>query len=224
MKKLLILTFLLLSVSLFASPSIYLRAGYSFSFDTNIFSYPLVRRYDDKGLDFRTKNPYIYRLDSNIKVATEIFFKSDGRTGLSFLGELGFPMKATTYTPSTTDSSSDWTYLKADATKGQLKKVFFGFGPSFRLPLSKFDLGCNIRLTAGSYTHFKNELILGLNTEAFMNYFFNETCFMFTNVDLNAQFINFYLDRNSSMIYRDNYVMASVSASIGFGLKFGPRG
>lgn len=230
-KRILTLVLLLLSsLSLFSSPSIYMRSGYSLSFDTNIFSYPLPKRTtggadaDNAYLKYKIENPYIYRIDNELKFAAEIYFGAQGRTGLSFSGELGFPFSAVTYTPSSSDSNSEWNYIKADATGHQAKKLSFGIGPSFRAILGMVDLGCNIRLTVGSYTHFDDEAILGLNVEGFANYFIGETFFFFTNVGLDAQFLNFYLDRGSSNILRPHYIMACTSASIGLGLKFGPRG
>ncbi len=224
-KILLVSVVLLVSFSLFADPSIYLRAGYGATFDTNIFSYPLVKNTgeDDSYLAYRVENPFLYRLDHDIKGGADIYFSPKGRTGISLSCEIGIPIKAVTYTPSSTDVSSDWHYIKADATDVQPKKLIFSFGPSFRAVMGNFDLGMNIRFALGSYDLFENDLVLGLCAEGFVNYFLTNSFFLFANLGLDSKFMSFYLS-SEKQVYREHYIMAAVSATVGLGVKFGPRG
>lgn len=224
MKKIIItIGLFLITFSAFSSPFVTFKGAYTYSVDTNIASTPLVKSGDKAYLQYRTENPYLSRFNNGFKGASEIYFSPKGRFGLSLTFDLGKAYKAVEYTPSSTDPTQDWKYLESDALAKQKLSLFFGGGVSFRAVLNSFDLGINVRLSVGSYNNFDGNIILGVTTEAFVNYFVVDKFFLFSSFTLDTHFMYFYLN-NPTAYYNKNYIMMNISGSVGFGLAIGKRG
>jgi hypothetical protein len=224
MKKIILtLGILLIAFSAFAAPFVTVKGAYAYSVDTNIASTPLVKSGDNNYLQYRTDNPYLSRLNNGLRLASEMYFSPKGRFGLSFAFDMGKAYNATEYVPSSTDSSKDWNYVESDALERQKLSFFFSGGVSFRAVLNHFDLGVNLRASLGSYDSFDGNIILGLVTEAFVNYFITDNLFLSSSFTLDTHFMYFYLD-NPNNYYLKNYLMMNISGSIGFGYSFGARG
>lgn len=222
-KAVFLIMFLSMLTFLSASPTFYLRSGYEFSLDTNIFSYPLTRYGDDAFLKRRTDNPFYYRLSHGLGFKGETYFSAQSRIGLSFSFSSYDAIKAKEYKPSTLDSTQDWQYIKSDITDDQKTAFFFSIGPSFRAILKKMDITANVRLSLGSFDYFDNSLIFSLTNEMGMNVFITEDVFLFTSLTLTSHILNFYL-KDQVHYYRSDFVLATLQYSIGCGFKFGKRG
>ena len=226
MKRLAVLLFclLLLSASVFASPSLYLRGAYLFSYDTNVYSDPMVRNAGDAWLNWRAENPYIKRFNNGRHEDFDVFFSNKGRTGLSISYSDGFAFKETIYKPEMNGSSwADWDYKEYNTLSTSNIRLFLGIGPIFRAVLGPFDLGIAFRGSVGSFDIFKNSVIVGLQAELYSNLFITENFFMTFGMLYDAHLMEYYLN-NSEKWYNADYTMLTAGAYIGLGYKIGGRG
>lgn len=223
-KALLILTILLLALTALsaADSSFYLKAAYLSSYDTNVYSNPMVRYADKKWLEKRVENPYIKRMNNGIHLECDAFFKEDARTGLSISLDMGFPFMATEFIPEG-DFNGDWEYASKDVVDTQNPRVFLGIGPTFRYQHNNFDFGANIRLSIGSYDLFDDKyddnIILGIMAEPYVNMFINDEMFVTAAVHYDAHLMSFYVN-NPDKYYVENYTMLTFGGYIGLGFSF----
>ena len=214
----------LLSVSVFASPSLYLRGAYLFSYDTNVYSEPMVRNAGFAWLEWRAENPYIKRFNNGMNADIDLFFSEMGRTGLSLSYSDGWAFKENIYKPE--KNGSDWTYWdykEYDMLSSSKMKFFLGIGPIFRAVIGPFDLGIALRGSVGSFDCFRDSVIVGLQVELYGNLFITRDFFVTFGMLYDAHLMEYYLN-NSKQWYNANYTMLTAGGYIGLGYKIGRRG
>lgn len=212
--------------ALFASPSFSVRASYLFSYDTNVYSDPMVKYGDSNWLKWRAANPYVKRLNNGINSDMTIFFSEGSNTGLSLGFSNGWAFRDKLYIPEPDDGSTTnwdyWSYKEYDNPSSTMR-MFFSLGPTFRAMFGPLDLGIILRASLGSYDLFKEYIIAGIQAELYMNYYIANGFFITGGVFYDAHLMKFYL-HNESKWYEENYTMMSVGPYIGFGYTFGKRG
>ena len=237
MKRLIVLLTLLLTTLLSLSAvTAYLDSSYAFTLDTNIFSNPLPSNIgndkdkDNNDLGYssyliyrRDTAPFLFRLNNSINTQFSLFFSDKGKTGLSFALFYGFPFKAYEVKPSSTDASSDWSYVKEDALAKQEHSLFFGFGPIFRSQFGPIDLGLSLRVSIGTYNAFKEDIIIGVVAQPYLNYHFTPFTYLTVGALYDAHLMKF-LPSSSTNYYEERYFMLTLAPYIGLGLKIGDRG
>lgn len=224
MKRLFFILALLLIVSssVFASFSLYLSGSYLWSYDTNVFSNPMVKYTTNSSWStIREADPYIKRFNNGFSLNVDMFFSEEGRTGLSMAMHTGFAYKATEFTPNSDDiSNSDWDYTASDVLANQKIAMFFSLGPIFRVELGDFDISLALRASVGSYDCFDNNAILGIQADPMVNYFFSDNAYATAGLHYDAHFVYLYTNSNDR-IYLPDYLRLTAGAYFGIGYKFG---
>ncbi|GEM_PF-6196185 len=209
--------------SVFASAfSLYMTGSYLWSYDTNVFSNPMVKNATTNSAwqQIRKIDPYIKRFNNGFKLTSDMFFSKEGRTGLSISFDIGFPYKATEYEPDTEDlNNSNWEYKSKDALDKQKTSIFFGLGPAFRVILGRVDIALALRFSLGSYDYFDNNVIFGIQADPYVNVFISEDIYMTAGLHYDAHLMYFYLSGDE--IYLPNYIKLTAGAFVGVGYKFG---
>lgn len=219
-----LLTLLVLFIySISASDSsFYLKGAYLCSYDTNVYSNPMVRNASASWLNWRVENPYIKRMNNGLHLEGDVFFNEDARTGLSISLDLGYPFMATEFIPEG-NFSGEWEYASKDVLDAQNPRVFLGIGPTFRYQHNNFDFGANIRLSVGSYDlfddNYDDNIILGIMAEPYVNMFINDEMFVTAAVHYDAHLMSFYVN-NPNKYFVENYTMLTFGGYIGLGFSF----
>ncbi len=211
-------------LGLAAAPSFSVRASYLLSYDTNVYSNPMVRYGDAGWLEGKVKDPYIKRWNNGINADFTLFFSPVSKMGLSLGFSNGWAYSDKKYIPEqeTSGSWDYWSYKEYDNEDSSMR-MFFSVGPTFRAMFGPLDLGIVIRGSVGSYDLFKEYIIAGIQAELYMNYFIAKGFFVTGGVFYDAHLMEFYLHNDSSW-YKANYTMMTIGPYIGFGYNFGKRG
>ena len=223
-KALLILTILLsaLTAVTAADSSIYLKAAYLCTYDTNVYSNPMVRYANSTWLNWRVENPYLKRMNNGLHLEGDVFFKPEARTGLSISLDIGYPFMATEFIPEG-DFSGDWEYTSKDVIDTQNPRVFLGIGPTFRYQHNNFDFGASIRLSVGSYDLFDDKyddnIILGIMAEPYVNMFIDDNMFVTAAIHYDAHLMSFYVN-NPDKYFVENYTMLTFGGYVGVGFAY----
>ncbi len=206
--------------ALFASPNIYIQGDFDAIYTTNVFSNPLPKSVDNAWLQNKIENPFIKRLDIGGSISTSLFFSNEGRTGLSAKIRIGKPIKAVETRPNSTDYTSDWNYVSNKSTNQKLS-IIGSFGPIFRAQLGPVDLGIAIRANIGTLNLGDKSLIVGLQAEPYINWFFTSYTYISAGLTYDAHIMRFIEDENK--YYEEHFFMSSLTPFIGLGIKFGDR-
>ncbi len=222
MKRLAALLYIML-LCVSAYSSVYIRGAYLFSYDTNVYSEPMVRNADSSWLEWRAQNPFIKRYDNGISADIDLFFSEKGKTGLSVNFANGWAFREREYRPERNGSDwTDWDYTESDAASSSRMKLFAGIGPVFRAQFGAVDLGIALRASAGSYDYFKDSVIVGLQAELYGNVFVTEDLFLTFGMLYDAHLMEFYLNSRERW-YNPGYTMLTAGAYAGIGYKIGKR-
>lgn len=211
-------------LGLAAAPSFSVRASYLLSYDTNVYSNPMVRYGDAGWLEGKVKDPYIKRWNNGINADFTLFFSPVSKMGLSLGFSNGWAYSDKKYIPEqeTSGSWDYWSYKEYDNEDSSMR-MFFSVGPTFRAMFGPLDLGIVIRGSVGSYDLFKEYIIAGVQAELYMNCFIAKGFFVTGGIFYDAHLMEFYLHNDSSW-YKANYTMMTIGPYIGFGYNFGKRG
>ena len=224
MKKLFTLLFLIsITALLFASPSMYFKASYDISYDSNVYSEPLPRYAEASWLNNKVNEPYFKRYNHGISLTEDQFFSPTGRTGLSFNVKIGNAFKCDEFVPEGDFSSATWEYVKRDGKADTKMKIFMSLGPIFRAQFGPFDLGLAIRGSVGSFDLFKDGVIVGVQAEPYVNLFVSKTVFFTVGAYYDAHLMYFYTNDEKNW-FKDGYTSTSMGAFVGLGIKIGDRG
>lgn len=224
MKKFITLLFLIsISTLLFSSPSMYFKASYDISYDSNVYSEPLPRYADATWLNNKVNEPYFKRYNHGISLTEDQFFSPTGRTGLSLNVKMGKAFKCDEFIPEGDFSSATWEYVKHDGLSDEKMKIFMSIGPIFRAQFGPVDLGIALRGSVGSFDLFKDGVIVGVQAEPYINVFLTNTLFLNAGVYYDAHLMYFYTNDENNW-FKDGYTSISMGAFIGLGIKIGDRG
>lgn len=215
---------LLCAVALSASPSYSIRASYLLSYDTNVYSNPMVRYGDANWLSNKVNDPYIKRWNNGINADLTLFFSPSSKAGLSIGFDNGWAYSDKKYIPVQENEGSwdYWDYKEYDNDDSHMR-TFFSIGPTFRAMFGPIDLGIVVRGSVGTYDLFKEYIIAGVHAELYMSYFIANGFFITGGLLYDAHLMEFYLHNDSSW-YKANYTMMTIGPYIGFGYNFGKRG
>lgn len=223
MKRITLITLLLLIITagLLASPSFYIQGDFNATYTTNVFSNPLPKNVDNnEWLINKINNPFIKRFDIGGSVSSSLFFSAEGRTGISTKLHIGKPMKATETRPDSENYTDNWNYISQKSTNQKLS-VIAGIGPIFRAQLGYFDLGIAIRFNMGTLNLGDSSLIIGIQAEPYLNYFFTPYTFLSVGLTYDAHFMRFIEDE--VRYYEEHFFMSSITPFVGLGIKIGAR-
>lgn len=208
-----------------ASPEFYIRPNFLVTYDTNVFSSPLPQTSLDEDhfsqSSWLNSPEYIKRWELGLFLDTDIFFASDGITGLSVSFMMNAPIASTSYERHKNDVTDLIDYKKRNSLDEQDPAFSFGIGPIFRGQLGKTDLGIAIRLSAGSYNLFRNSFNLGLQVEPYLLVPISEQHWFFScGFVFDAHFYNFLIG-DPEKIYTDYFFRLTVGGYAGFAFRWG---
>ena len=204
------------------SPAVYLKGAYMYSFDTNVYSDPLVKYAYPDWLEWRVKNPYEKRYNNGFLLEGDVFFSPKARTGLSVSIDAGFAYKDNRFIPEG-DFYNIWNYRDFDGMEFVKPKLFFGFGPVFRAEMGIVDLGVSLRCSLGSYDYEVDDIVFGIIAEPYINIFVTDNIFITSGFHYDAHLMSFHLNSDTEIFNKD-YSMITVGGYIGVGVFFGERG
>lgn len=217
MKRLILLcAALMLSLSLF-SASMYFTLNNIYTYDTNAFSNPLPQ---NAGASFLESAEYIKRHNIGLNFASDTYFSSKARTGLSVSATVLFPFHAATIKPEG-DFGGDWEYVSKDSLMGQRPATFFAIGPVFRAAFEHIDIGLALRGSIGSYDRFESGIDVGIQAQPFANFLINDSSYLSFGLMYDAHVMKFIYDEEK--IYEKNYLMLTTGAYVGVGVVVGER-
>ena len=206
--------FLLLPLT--ASPSLDLRAGALWSYDTNVFSSPLPTGYNADG-DFPNGGEFLKRHNVGVHLGADIFSGNESRFGLSTALALSFPVSSVSIVPE--GEGNDWSYVKSDSLEEQHASLFLSIGPVFRYSFGSVEIVFPIRLSVGSYDWFTTGFVFGVAIEPGVNIFVDDDFFITFSAIYDAHMMKFLY--SVSEIYDAGYIMLTAGFYAGCGIRIG---
>ena len=221
MKRVLIMLLLLITaMTTIAASSMYLKASYDFSYDSNVFSNPLPKFADSVWLNNKVEDPFYKRTNNGLSLTLDVFKTPTSRTGFSVNTKLGFANKSINYVPVGDFNSDSWSYERRDVLEETRCKVFMSIGPIFRARVGKFDLGAAVRGSIGSDDRFTETIVVGVQVEPYLNYFISNSLFINAGVYYDSHIMCFYINDRQKW-FKEDYSAISIGAFIGVGIKIG---
>jgi len=221
---LMVLMLLALSVMPLCAESL-ARFGLMLDLNTNMFSDPLPKYVSLNWVKNKMEDPFVLKDDVAGVLILDFFPSRKSRLGLSIFTSYGKTFYAKESKPDWdgTEASGrakwDGEYTSEEVDTDGMNSLFFAGGPSFRAKVDKFDLGFSVRLSLGTYEMFEDGLILGVQSEPFLNYHFSDKWFFASGLLLDLHFMRMYLD-SDSQVYDDNYIILTAGGFVGLGFAF----
>lgn len=215
------LIILILSIcQLAAAPLFQLKVSYQYSYDTNAFSDPLPMNGDSSWLANKIANPYLKRHNNGLLLEFTYYPAEGSRTGLSATFRTASAFKATQIAPDSADSSTAWEYIETDVTADQNNSYFFGLGAIFKASFfdSRLDFGAALRFALGTYDSSQKDVILAIQTDAYLDYHVHRNFFFTLGIDLQSNMFKF--TNYNEQYYEENYFMISLAPYVGAGIRF----
>lgn len=223
MKKILLILLIALFPlsSLLSKPVFQIRTSYQYSYDTNVFSEPLPLSGDSAYLGYRIRNPFLKRHSNGFQAEFVFFPAEDSRAGLSVSLRGAFPFSAMEIRPDSASQDAKWEYVESDASAMQNTSWFAALGLSFRAPLfeERMEAGVAIRFALGTFDTHQRDLILALQAEYYMNWFFKRFFFVTIGTNVGCNLFKFTNYENKEY-YEENYFLLTVAPYLGIGFRF----
>ena len=202
----LMLSLLIISLSLYASPYAYISASAGLSYDTNAFSSPLpIWDEDDMNFDYERRISTLLSLDADV-------FFNDGPAGLSAKAVIGVPVSS----EKAVYDGMDYTWKRADA----ISSLSFSLGPVFRYRMGVADLFLSIRMGLGSYDMFSTGFTFDLQADGGVRFFAGERLVITAGAIYDAHLMK-YLTDSSTALYEQGYMMLSIGGYLSIGVRVG---
>lgn len=211
MRKIAVVLMLLIPSMLSAAPEMFLRGSVEASYLTNAFSDPLPVNASESYLE---DIEFIKRWNIAPAITFDMFFGESHPTGLSLDMAVRFPVSAETII------HENGGYAGRNSLSDQKIGIFVGLGPVFRGQFGSVDIGVALRASVGSYDYFTSGVILGIETEPYINIEVTGNFYVSLGVKYNAHLMKF-LDSSSSNIYEDGFMMMTAGGFVGLGVRFG---